>query len=1012
MADIKPQSGFFSRIVKTIIPINTQTHLLLKYIANKINKTPEVRKQLKTYHGWLNFIISFRSEDDKVKQSVIFKDGFISIEHGLHPEANMRVIFVVEEDAINQLTLSPDEATRMILRGRTHTEGDFFYMGVFDYLISLVLRGRQVKELKKQIQKHQKMNLEVGKGANNSGRMERKQRSLNRLSGKVEDPGVKYLWDPYFSEWCLDDFPRVHTFRGDYIQSTPQLSAEYGKLITDFFLKHGFEKKTDGTAWDPNLRHAESFVYVMKNKKAVIRPNDLLAGSYTEYPISSHIGHPHSVGMYIWGELISGAQRENTRFNTTPEDIHLYHNYILPYWMNKNILSIWRAKYPDNLPVKIQDRFFAIFYWKVVSMMEISPGYEKLIQNGIVGLEQQIQLEIAANIDPTSKKPKDLEKHFTLQGMLLVLDAAQTYILHLAEQAHLESENSQDSTRKKELNSLEQVLRTISKQPPKTVYEAVQLILIFHIMIGTEQTDDGPSMGRLDQLLQPFFIHEISQLSTLEQRKAYVKDTIELIGCLFLRLSSHQIVAPDIASWQNSGSAPNTVIVVGGVDRNGEDAVNDMTYLILKVIEMLSINDPNTHARYKTGKNSRAYLKRVCDVNFITGATPAIHGDDAVHEALLSHEGWEIEDIRGWTPTGCVEPSIPGKHASATSSLEVNLVAPLEMALNNGTHPLMRWNLGPNTGDIDANHFQTFDQVWDAFTQQVKFIVDMSVLGNNQLGLIYQEYLPSPLLSLLIDDCVKTGRGVTRGGAKYNSTGTAMIGLADVVDSLYTIKKGVFEDKAFTLIALKKAIDNNFQGYPQILAYVKNKIPKYGSRNPEALKMAKDVTEMVSSLYRNSKNYRGGFYTTGWWSMAHHASYGRVTGALPSGRLDGEPFTPGLTPHPGASDNLLDNLLDVSQLDPKTVDNNIAFNVRIVPAASDSHDAVVEHMTNYVQTFLDSKGMQVQFNVVDTDTLKDAMAHPELYPDLLVRVSGYCGYFTQLHRELQLEIIRRCEYGL
>lgn len=1003
MAQSKPQTKFVNKVLNSIIPINTQMHLLLKIIIKKINKDPFVNQQLKTHYGWLNAIIVLKSEDEKVAQTVIFEEGKVRVEHGQYPNPNLNIIFITAEDAINQLTLNPDEATKMILRGRTRTEGNFFYMGILDYFISLVLQKQQTKDNQKLKALHQKLNLEVASNADMSQKFDRKTIASNRISQKINDLGVKYLKDPYFQKYGLEDFPRLKKFREDYIQSIPQLSAEYGKLLTDFFIEHGFEKKKDGTEWDPNLRHAKSFAYVMKNRKALIRSGDLLAGSYTDYPINSHVGHPYSVGEYVWGELITAPTREHAPFNVTEADIHTFHNYIFPYWLEKNILSLWRDRFNSSLSIRIQDRFFAIFYWKIVSMMEISPGYDKLLKFGLNGIKQQIEESLEKHSDPTQQN--------TLEAMKIVLDAIESYTLHLADRAKAESIETSDLNRKNELLELERILRKVPMQPPDTLYEAVQAIIIVHMMIGIEETDDGPSMGRLDQLLQPYFEKDLELIFDKADREDYIKRTIEILGSLFFRLSSHQIVAPDIGNWQNSGSPPNTVIIVGGIDENGEDAVNDMTYIILKVIELLRINDPNTHARYKSGKNSREYLERVCDVNFITGATPAIHGDDAIIKALTAH-GWELEDVRGWTATGCVEPSIPGKHASATSSLEVNLVAPLEMALNNGTHPLMRWDLGPSTGFVEQDAFPTFEAFWEAFKAQVKFIVDISVKGNNELGVIYQDYLPSPLLSVFIDDCISTATDITRGGAKYNSTGTAIIGLADVVDSLYAIKKVVFDDKVFTFREMKEAIDHNFDGYEKIRAYVQNKVPKYGSRDPAALEMAQKVTHLVNDLYRNHQNYRGGPYATGWWSMAHHASYGRVTGALPSGRLDGEPFTPGLTPHPGASENLLDNLIDVSQLDPKTLDNNIAFNVRIVPSSHDSHLEIIRQMADYVETFLDSGGMQVQFNVVDTNTLKDAMVHPENYPDLMVRISGYCGYFTRLHRELQLEIIRRCEYGL
>ena len=349
---------------------------------------------------------------------------------------------------------------------------------------------------------------------------------------------------------------------------------------------------------------------------------------------------------------------------------------------------------------------------------------------------------------------------------------------------------------------------------------------------------------------------------------------------------------------------------------------------------------------------------------------------------------------------------------SATSSIEFNLVAVLEMALNNGKHPLMNWKLGPDTGIIGQGDFETFDDFWKAFKEQCEFLCEQSIIGNNQLGEIYQQHQPAPLISSMTEGCIESGRGVTRGGARYNSSGVSVIGMADVVDSLMAIKTLVYDEKKITFAELKEAIDSNFAHHPRLHVMIKTRVPRFGSGNEESVTMANRVTSLVHDYFASHQNYRGGPHATGWWSMANHTVYGRVTGASPSGRLAGEPFTPGLTPHPTASPNLLDNLRDVAKLKPETLDNNIAFNVKIVPASSDSHERIIEIMANYADTYFRMGGMQTQFNVISTETLKDAMAHPEYYSDLMVRISGFVAYFTRLQRDLQLEVIRRAEYKI
>ncbi len=981
----------------------------LGYIASMFNTNPALRDEMMGTQGWINLSVGMKSDDDSAKGAIIFKDGKVRVLDDIPRDADCTLIFSTPKDLIDQMDASPDEAYRMILTGRVRTEGNIMLVGLFSYYVNLVIGKDQQKQVDRQINEHREANKAVAKEVADTAycRKERSTRKVTRIRGKRKDPGVMYLEDPHLADYGLEDFPRLERFRSDYFNRKKEavVCHEYGKLLTDFHLEYGYELDADGKPWDPNLRKAESLKYILERRKPIIRDNDLLAGSFTTDPVSGCIGHPFSVGCYSWGELRSFANRELMPYEISEETIQVLHKHVFPYWARRNIHELWRKDSDNAMPVRIQDRFFSIYYWKTVSMSEVTPGHERILKYGTGGLIRTIREELM------SDRNADDEKKNTLKAMIISLEAVNIYAAHCASQAAQEALTEKNPRRKAELERIGEILRHVPHNPATTMEEAVQSIAIVHLCLDMENSDDGPMFGRLDQLLQPYFISDIRNLATNGEREEYIKHVIDLLGCLFMKEASHQFLIPDIGNWQNSGSSPNVTITLGGVNSEGEDAVNDMTYIILKVTELLALNDPNMHVRYKPGKNSLAFLKRACDVNYITGATPCIHGDDAMITALTAH-GWPIEDVRDWVANGCVEPSIPGKHSSATSSLEFNLVAPFEMALNNGKHPLMNWDLGPKTGIVENGDFGTFDRFWDAFAGQCTFLFELSVLGNNQLGEVYQKHQPAPLLSALIDDCISCGRGVTRGGARYNSSGVSVIGLADVVDSLMAIKKFVFDEKKVSFKELKKAIDNNFSNNRKLLAMVKTSVPRFGSGNSDAVEMANRVTGMVHRYFFNQKNYRGGLYATGWWSMANHAAYGRVTGALPSGRLAGEPFTPGLTPHPSASASLLDNLRDVARLDPRNLDNNIAFNVKLVPGSSDTHEQIVDTMSHYAKAYFDMGGMQTQFNVVTTDTLKDALANPELYQDLMVRISGYVAYFTKLQRDLQLEVIRRAEYRI
>ncbi|HQG32377.1 MAG TPA: pyruvate formate lyase family protein, partial [Deltaproteobacteria bacterium] len=565
--------------------------------------------------------------------------------------------------------------------------------------------------------------------------------------------------------------------------------------------------------------------------------------------------------------------------------------------------------------------------------------------------------------------------------------------------------------RKAELERLAEICAKVPENPCTTLDEAVNAIWIHWVGVHMESTNAGFSLGRMDQWLQPYYVSDMEKLHTEEERQEYIRHAIELIGCFYMRCTDHLPLIPDIGNYLFGGSSSDQAITLGGITPQGEDAVNDMTYIFLKVTELLKIRDPNVNARYNREKNSETYLRRLCEVNINTTATPSIHNDVVVMKSLEEFD-YPPEHLRDWAATGCVEPTLSGRHIGHTNCMMFNMVAALEMAMFNGRHPLMRWDVGPKTGDIDLGAFATFDEFFAAFCSQLDFLMDNSCEYNRLLGEAHSVLRPTPYMSVLVEGCITKGKDATKGGALYNSSGTACIGLADITDSLMAIKKLVYDEKKVTLRDIKKAMETNFEGNSYLHSMVTKKVPLFGSGSSEAVEMANRVTKYVHDRFGAHTNFRGGKYTAGFWSMSNHVAFGTLTGALPSGRLAGKPFTPGLTPEAHASKSLLDNIRDVTRLEPKWMNNNIAFNVKVVPSAHESHEEAVDHVYSYAKTYCDLGGMQMQFNVVSSATLKDAMAHPENYRDLMVRISGYNAYFVTLNRDMQMELIERAEYGV
>jgi formate C-acetyltransferase len=985
-----------------IIPANAAAHLLLQVMAANFSIRPRYKKYLKSTTGWIDFSIGFKTRKDTIAQTIRFKGGRVRVTGRILDKTDAVLVFEDDTAFMDMLSNSSEEVMTMMLRNRVRVVGNHLCVLLFYFLMSLLMAELESSGI-----------TIPGKSADKNGKKPKtpvappvRPAVRRKASLKIErtGPGVKYLDDPYLSQYSLEDFPRLGRFLTDHFTIMPEVCAERAELITDWYIKNGFEKMRNGQPWIPEMRQAHAFKYLMENKKPIIRDEDLIAGATTTMPIGA-VMYPDSQGMFIWPELHTMATREMNPCRISKQTAKTLHHHVFPFWMRRNIKLWVGEKYNNPLCEQIGDHLVAYILSKSVALSHTIADYPALLASGTRGIRDQI--ETALENDPDA----DTQKRYTLEAMAICLDGVDAYARNLSAHAVKLAAAATDPNRKMELERLAQICAKVPMDPPETLDEAINAIWIMWVALHMENTNVGLSLGRMDQWLQPFFEADIAKCETPEQRQECIKHAIRLVSCFFLRCTDHIPMSPDVGKHVVGGAPANQAVTLGGVTPDGRDAVNDMTYVFLKVTEMLAIRDPNVNARYHPGINSDTYLKRLCEVNLITTASPSMHNDKAVMTSLEEFN-YPLEEVRDWSSTGCVEPTLSGKHIGHTGCMLMNMVAALEMALNNGTHPLMNWDVGPKTGCVDNGVFPTFEDFFNAFKEQFGFLITNAVQYNNYLGESHSVMRPTPLLSSMILDCISNGRDLTKGGARHNSSGIACVGLADVTDSMLAIKKFVYDDKLITFAELKDAVDSNFKNHAMLLAVINNKAPRFGSGSPEALDMANRITKITHDAFASHRNFRGGQYTTGFWSMSNHVAFGMLTGALPSGRLEGSPFTPGLTPQATASNNLLDNIHDVARLDPRNMNNNIAFNIKVVPAAGESHEKSVNDIFSYVKTYFDLGGMQIQLNVVNTDTLRDAMAHPENYQNLLVRISGYNAYFTTLTKELQFELIHRAEFGI
>jgi len=992
---------------ETVLERTTSPYLavVLKLMARAFNRGPDLRRELfRRHNGRLEPFDSsyqFRTADGATNLYLVIEGG--RMRAGAGTVQNPHLIATFRDTAALRLFLSPfarSDPLNLLLDNKLSFEGNMSYLARLGHLTAVV-RNRHWRQSLNGAEKAEAVE-ERGHSMLGTSRMEKRRETLQCAGA----PDAAVLDDPYLSRYSLDDFPRLKAMRAEFFGARGIVCTERPRLITEYYREHGFETDAEGHEIDRELRQAGALYHLLINKEPLIRDRALLAGTTaTKFP--GVVIYPEMSGINIWAELTTVSDRELTPYHVSAEDVDLLSQDVFPYWIDRNIREWTRREWNSPRCQQLDERWVLYFMWKTAAVSHTIPDYPAVLERGLLSIREDVARLEAGAADERARN--------FYRAVQTVIDGTLRYVERLAEKAEamaaeIDAADPAQAERRGELLEMARICRKVPAGPAESLHEALNVILLVQIALHMENMNAGLSLGRLDTWLQPYFLRDVAAASTDEEREAVVRRAVELTASFFLQCSDHLPLVPGAGLRLFAGSSSDMALTIGGVDREGNSAVCDMTYIILKVSEMLTLRDPNLNARYHPKVNSLEYLRRLCEVNVITTSTPSIHNDEAVI-ATLVNQGFAIEDARDWGATGCVEPTSCGRHIGHTNCMLLNTVAAMEMALNDGYHPLIREQVGPHTGDVtDTSRFDTFDKFLAAYKEQLGYLIGQSVEYNNLLGQAHQHLHPTPLLSSLVQGCLESARDVIDGGAKYNSSGAALVSVADVVDSLLAIRQLVYEEKAVDFPTLLQALRDDFVGHEALHARIMKKVPKFGSDAPGTREMAEDIINFIYDQYQSSTNYRGGRYTSGFWSMSNHVVFGSLSGALPSGRKRGKAFTPGITPSASASPNLLDNIRTVAALDPLKMPNNIAFNVKLTPATGEPHAEFVEHATTYAKTYFELGGMQMQFNMVTTETLRDAMEHPENYRNLMVRISGYNAYFVELNREMQIELIERAEY--
>jgi pyruvate formate-lyase/glycerol dehydratase family glycyl radical enzyme len=801
------------------------------------------------------------------------------------------------------------------------------------------------------------------------------------------------LADLRLTEYDLSTLPRLARLREGLLAAHPAVCIERARHVTRYL------RDLDTPGEPMEVSYACAVRRYLEQREPLFPDPNPLAGTTTSKPIGAPV-YPELTGLHIWPELDTIASRERNPLALSREEASELDLEIFPFWMERNILEMTRPRLADPTPIRVFERIVFFLASKAGTISHTVPSYSAVLERGLDAvIAEAAEREALALAQPPAAETVRAAAFY--RAVQVSLEGLLAYARHLSARARALARREADPAWRAELLAMADVCARVPAEPPRTFREAVNAVWLAQIAFHAESINMAMSPGRLDQVLYPFYRRD------LEAGRLTVREALELVGALWLKLNDNVNLVPEAAEELFGGAGSVPAVTVGGVDAEGRDAVNDLTYVMLRATELLRTRDPSLNARYHVGVNTRAYRDRVVDVIVNTRAVPAIHNDIAA-VSTLQNQGVDPRHARDFAIIGCVELGVPGRSYDASSSIILNLVSALELALHRGRRPIVGDEpIGPETPDPST--LTSFEEFWEIVKTQLCWLIDQAITLNEAMGRVHQERMPTPLLSAFFEGPMQSGRDLIFGGARYNSSGATHVGFADTIDSLSAIEKAVFIDKRCTFAELLEAVRADFDGSAALQAYLTHRAPKYGTADPIAVKNSRNLLQFLYETYQERVNYRGGRYRPAYWTMTNHAGQGKLTGALPSGRRAWRPFASGITPVSQAAADLAGCLEAVARLDPNAIPGGEALNLKF-PEVRSKED--LTRFGDAVEAYFKMGGLQVQFNLMSYDMLLDAREHPERYPDLLVRVSGYSAYFKDLNDAMKEEIITRTAYDL
>lgn len=778
---------------------------------------------------------------------------------------------------------------------------------------------------------------------------------------------------------------RIEKGRQRVLNTKPSVDVENARIMTESFME------TEGEPLV--MRKAKAFREQCKRKTIFIQEDELIVGCHGSH-IRGGMLCPDVCWSVLYNEQDTISSRHQDPFEITQEDKDIVNNIIKPFWEGKSFYEAWRKRIPKDIAL-VKDTETVFCEMRAIrGPGEATPDYGRFIYKGIVGIEAEINERLAV-LDPAT--PEGYDQIVYLNSLLVILDGMRILASRYAKLARELAEEEVDARRKKELLQIAAVFDNAPANPCKTFWEGVQVVYFYQCCILMEQNAVSYNPGRIDQYLWPLYQKE-KEAGTITPDQAQ-----ELLDCLWVKFAEATVFQDELTAKYSAGYMMYQNISCGGIDSEGQDAVNDLSYMVLQATADVRLYQPSLAVRYNLAKNPDKFLRKIVETHAIGTGFPAFHNDDTGIKATMNR-GCTLQEAYDWVPCGCVETSLAGKTRTWTGYAHLNLAKMVELAMLNGVDRRTGQVITPQTGDPAT--FKSFDEFKEAVKVQIEYCVRKLTEANQVIGTLAEELRPVPVLSLSFEDCIQKGKDYERGGPKY-LLGDDIIGVgtADMINSLESINKLIYEDKTVTWEEMMNAINADFEGYEDLRLMCEH-TPKWGNDIDEVDVLGKEFLNYFGDTVRSFYG-KYGRMSAGLLPVTSNVCFGLITGALPNGRHAWTTLTDGISPTGGTDVNGPTAVLkSISKFDHSRYENGTLLNMKFDPS-SVRNETGLANMMALLKSLCTLGVYHVQFNVVSQETLLDAQAHPEKYRDLLVRVAGYTAFFVELDKAVQDEIIGR-----